>query len=1013
MKRRKLSPEYNLQVTNPKLAKDWHPTKNGKLNPNNVNSGSRKKVWWKCPKGDDHVWEARVDSRTSGGGCPICSNRLAVYSNCLATINPDLAHEWHPSKNGNLTPNDVTPGSHKKVWWKCPKGDDHEWQAFIKDRSGGNGCAICASKIVVKSNCLATVNPELAKEWHPTKNSSLTPRDVTTGSKKKVWWKCPEADDHEWESTISDRNRGNGCPFCSNKAVTKLNCLATLSPELAKEWHPTKNRNLTSYDVTPGSNENVWWKCPKGNDHEWKTSISHRSSGTGCPMCANQIVVKSNCLGTLNPELAKEWHPTKNGNLTPDYVTAGSNKKVWWKCPKGDDHEWQASINDRNRGRGCPFCSNKRVTKLNCLAALNPELAKEWHPTKNGNLTPYDVTPGSNKKVWWKCPEGEDHEWQAQINSRTNGADCPFCSNKRVSKDNCLASLNPELAKEWHPILNGNLTPNDVTTTSTKKVWWKCPKGDDHEWETQIYSRQKGARCPVCANLKIVKSNCLATVDPTLAKEWHPTKNGNITPHDIGLGSGKTFWWACKKGHEWRTSLDHRKRGQGCPFCTNPSSTPELRIFCELKSIFPSIQHRVVLDSHEVDILIPDLKTGIEYDGEYWHRKKQKQDLMKNDALKDKILLIRVREKGLPLLADTDIELKGRGLSIATIKRILKIILNQRQIESPETIAKIHDYFKCTKWVAGGLFNEMHAARNHINIEESISHLFPELAKEWHPSKNSPLLPEYFTPGSNKKAWWKCPKGSDHEWRAPITSRVIGRGCPICSGRKTVESNCLATLNPELAKEWHPEKNGELTPNDIGPGSSKKVWWKCPKGDDHEWQASIASRNNGIGCPICSNRKAIASNCLATVNPKLAKEWHSTKNKDLTPYDITPGSHKKVWWKCPEGEDHEWQAQIKSRANGVGCPFCSNKRVSKDNCLATTNPALIKEWHPTKNKDLSPHDVTHGSGQKVWWKGKCGHEWQATINHRTGGKDCPKCSSYNRPIRIRKTKYISKDQLSF
>ena len=86
-----------------------------------------------------------------------------------------------------------------------------------------------------------------------------------------------------------------------------------------------------------------------------------------------------------------------------------------------------------------------------------------------------------------------------------------------------------------------------------------------------------------------------------------------------------------------------------------------------------------------------------------------------------------------------------------------------------------------------------------------------------------------------------------------------------------VKSNCLATLNPTLANEWHPTKNGELTPNKVTPSSGKKVWWKCPKGNDHEWQAIIANRNKGIGCPICSNQKVARSNCLGTVNPELSK----------------------------------------------------------------------------------------------------------------------------------------------
>ena len=159
--------EKSLASVNPELAKQWHPIKNGELTPYRISAGSHKKVWWKCDKGDDHVWEAKVEQRNYGSACPICTGRKVVKSNCLAALEPKLASEWHPSKNGNLTPQDVSSGSNKKVWWQCDKGDDHQWETMVADRSKGMSCPICAGRIVVLSNCLATLNPKLASEWHP------------------------------------------------------------------------------------------------------------------------------------------------------------------------------------------------------------------------------------------------------------------------------------------------------------------------------------------------------------------------------------------------------------------------------------------------------------------------------------------------------------------------------------------------------------------------------------------------------------------------------------------------------------------------------------------------------------------------------------------------------------------------------------------------------------------------------------------------------------------------------
>ena len=141
-----------------------------------------------------------------------------------------------------------------------------------------------------------------------------------------------------------------------------------------------------------------------------------------------------NDLATLYPDIAAQWHPTKNGALTPDKVAPASNKKAWWRCEKG--HDYQAVISSRTmRGGGCPYCSNKKVlVGYNDLATLYPAIARQWHPTLNGALTPQDVTPGSRRRVWWQCSAG--HTWQAVIYSRTGTQQCgcPVCSGHASGK---------------------------------------------------------------------------------------------------------------------------------------------------------------------------------------------------------------------------------------------------------------------------------------------------------------------------------------------------------------------------------------------------------------------------------------------------------------------------------------------------------------------------------------------------------------------------------------------------
>ena len=129
-----------------------------------------------------------------------------------------------------------------------------------------------------------------------------------------------------------------------------------------------------------------------------------------------------------NAELMAEWNWERNKDITPSQLTLGSSKKVWWKCEKG--HEWQAMIGNRNKGSGCPYCSGRYAVKgENDLQTINPTLAKEWNYEKNNGLTPVDVMPNSDKKVWWKCSKG--HEWRATIGSRNTGSGCPVCNSEQ------------------------------------------------------------------------------------------------------------------------------------------------------------------------------------------------------------------------------------------------------------------------------------------------------------------------------------------------------------------------------------------------------------------------------------------------------------------------------------------------------------------------------------------------------------------------------------------------------
>lgn len=196
--------------------------------------------------------------------------------------------------------------------------------------------------------------------------------------------------------------------------------------------------------------------------------------------------------------------------------------------------------------------------------------------------------------------------------------------------------------------------------------------------------------------------------------------------------------------------------------------------------------------------------------------------------------------------------------------------------------------------------------------------------------ENGELKPSDVLEGSHKYVWWKCQNG--HSWRARILSRSRGAGCPVCTGKAVMSGeNDLATLFPDIAAQWDTERNGSLRPDQITSFSNRKVWWRCTLG--HEWQAIVAARAvENSGCPYCAGRRVLAGfNDLATLHPKIAAQWDSTLNSGLTPEMVTPGSHKRVWWKCAEG--HVWKrpSTPEPESRNVDVPYAPEKQHDKSN----------------------------------------------------------------------------------
>lgn len=648
--------EKSVGCLYPELLKEWDEPKNTDFTLFELAPGSKKPVWWKCKHG--HSFQKTPGQRTtkSNGDCPACRS--------VGFLHPDVAKEWHPTKNGKLPPFDLLPGSNRKVWWQCCKNKKHVWDAIPYDRTKSKrptGCPYCAeggrARRVLPDESLAALRPEIASEWHPTKNGERTPEQFSCGSSKRVWWQCSRDPNHEWATRITKRTKHNGtnCPFCDNAKTSRVEIriyteLASVFPNA--RWRSKVHRiecdvYLPEYNIAVEVDGRYW--------HGDKVAADKAKAKRLAKQGIELFRVREEGLPRITDTDTFFRHREAKYAVVQELL-----RKIRTRiCEK----EARQRIDDY---LGCDALQNDReyrrlVSYLpapppeGSLLALHPDVAKEWHQEKNKPLQPDMFSPGSNKRVWWRCRKNPAHEWLGYIAHRAlNGSGCPYCSGRRASEENCLATLFPAIARQWHSAKNGKLTPRDVTAYSRKSVWWQCDKVLEHEWRVMIGSRtgsggRKLTGCPFCSGRRLAPENCLAARFPEIANQWHPTKNGKRTPNDVLATTRSKAWWQCgKNGHRpWQATVANRTvNGTGCPDC--------------------------------------------------WSAK---------------------RSSG--------------GTRPGT-------------------------------------------------KDQNLAVLYPHIAAQWHPTKNGDRTPEQFRPFSVFRAWWLCDKG--HEWATAISNRTAQKtGCKRCT----------------------------------------------------------------------------------------------------------------------------------------------------------------------------------------------------------------------------------------
>ena len=387
-------------------------------------------------------------------------------------------------------------------------------------------------------------------------------------------------------------------------------------------------------------------------------------------------------LAATAPHLASQWHPTRNGAMTPENTGRGSAVAVWWLCEVCGT-EWQATPGNRasKNARGCPGCRGLRASKIANLATEHPELAAEWHPGNDG--PPESYRSQSAHMARWRCSTCR-HEWDAAIYSRTRGHGCPVCGGVVTTEEHSISRTHPELASQWLSAQEPDRTPRNVSAGSTLTATWQCPEEPEHRFERSVSGHVSAdGRCPYCQNRRVDDGNCLATTDPDLAEEWGPAND--LTPQEVTRGSGYKAQWVCRTcSRTWRTPVNSRTvYGTGCKSCVSATtSAQEIALRDALRGAGLSVEPEGVLITARgrewhCDIVSRELALVVEFDGSYWHRGKERTDRSKGTALRrDGWTVIRVREAPLEPLHAHDVSvplLDKEAAARITLARIAEL----------------------------------------------------------------------------------------------------------------------------------------------------------------------------------------------------------------------------------------------------------------------------------------------------------------------------------------------------
>jgi DNA-directed RNA polymerase subunit RPC12/RpoP len=413
-----------------------------------------------------------------------------------------------------------------------------------------------------------------------------------------------------------------------------------------------------------------------------------------------------------------------------------------------------------------------------------------------------------------------------------------------------------EMGSEWDYENNYGVRPEWMSEGAECAVHWRCGKCG-RPYKMKVREKMEGGECPYCSGKMVYDPKSLAAVAPMLADEWAEEFNDNHTPYNTKVADPYPVMWKCKIcGGYWRDTIsDRMKMNQGCPDCASrarQTSVPQLIICHYFGQMFPDTENRFRLNNKtEIDVYVPSIKLGIEYDGELFHstRKDRNSDLNKNKVLRETgIELVRFRE-------EKCFKMEDPGCRIISIDKDGNYLSLQDALQT--FIDEIRVRFGIKKRIkvdVDSILADVNKQVYDIPEQSSLAYFLEHRIKDgknepayWDYEANYPLTPAMFTKRSNKMVKWVCRKDPSHKWGSAINNVSAGNGCPKC--------NCPPRRNTEewiqAARAVHGDKYDYSKV--VFVNAKTPVTIICP--EHGEFQERPDHHLEGHGCKYCGFKR--------------------------------------------------------------------------------------------------------------------------------------------------------------